>query len=398
MTGTATCCRSAVRTPGWSRSWRAPSWSSLAIGCVREIREGVARRRRAERGGRRGRRTHDDPGHQLGPRARARLQGPAEAGWWPCPAASSSARPPGAWRCPPTPRWRRQIGEFVWAHPSVRLDDRARDTLDELSEEHDRASATVALSYAEDADLDGLELGGTLRPFQRAGVRYALERRRTFIADEQGLGKTVQALGCAGGRRRLPRDRGVPGVDEADVGAREPQVAARALGRDPERAHRGRLARGSEERGADRRELRHPGRAFRPPGRARGQGAGAGRVALREEPAGAAHQGGVGAGPAAARPGAAAGADGHADPEPRRRSWWPSCGCWTGSRSSAAAPAWRGASAPPAATTACTGTCARTATCAARRRRCCPSCPPRPRTRCRSCCRTRPTTAWRRPT
>ena len=25
-------------------------------------------------------------------------------------------------------------------------------------------------------------------------MRYALERRRTFIADEQGLGKTVQAL------------------------------------------------------------------------------------------------------------------------------------------------------------------------------------------------------------
>ena len=47
--------------------------------------------------------------------------------------------------------------------------------------------------YAEDAELE-LELGGELHPFQRAGVRYALERRRTFIADEQGLGKTVQAL------------------------------------------------------------------------------------------------------------------------------------------------------------------------------------------------------------
>jgi SWI/SNF-related matrix-associated actin-dependent regulator 1 of chromatin subfamily A len=30
--------------------------------------------------------------------------------------------------------------------------------------------------------------------FQRAGVTYALQQRRTFIADEQGLGKTVQAL------------------------------------------------------------------------------------------------------------------------------------------------------------------------------------------------------------
>ena len=38
------------------------------------------------------------------------------------------------------------------------------------------------------------ELGGELRPFQRAGVAYVLKARRTFLADEQGLGKTVQAL------------------------------------------------------------------------------------------------------------------------------------------------------------------------------------------------------------
>ncbi len=73
------------------------------------------------------------------------------------------------------------------------LDEAAREALEELRVEFERAGATVALSYAEDADLD-LELGGVLHPFQRAGVRYALERRRTFIADEQGLGKTVQAL------------------------------------------------------------------------------------------------------------------------------------------------------------------------------------------------------------
>ena len=73
------------------------------------------------------------------------------------------------------------------------LEPAAREQLDEMLEEFARAAATVALSYAEDAELD-LELGGELHPFQRAGVRYALERRRTFIADEQGLGKTVQAL------------------------------------------------------------------------------------------------------------------------------------------------------------------------------------------------------------
>ena len=31
-------------------------------------------------------------------------------------------------------------------------------------------------------------------PFQWAGVRYALDARRAFLADEQGLGKTVEAL------------------------------------------------------------------------------------------------------------------------------------------------------------------------------------------------------------
>ena len=49
-------------------------------------------------------------------------------------------------------------------------------------------------------------LGGELHPFQRAGVRYALDRRRTFIADEQGLGKTVQALAA------LEADQAFPAV------------------------------------------------------------------------------------------------------------------------------------------------------------------------------------------
>jgi SWI/SNF-related matrix-associated actin-dependent regulator of chromatin subfamily A-like protein 1 len=86
------------------------------------------------------------------------------------------------------------IAEFVSARPDLEVDERAAELIAELVAEHERASATVALSYAEDAALDGLDLGGELHPFQRAGVRYALERRRTFIADEQGLGKTVQAL------------------------------------------------------------------------------------------------------------------------------------------------------------------------------------------------------------
>jgi hypothetical protein len=85
------------------------------------------------------------------------------------------------------------LTEFLAERPALRVDEQVEELLEELSGEHARASKTVALSYAEDAELD-VKLGGELHPFQRAGVRYALERRRTFIADEQGLGKTVQAL------------------------------------------------------------------------------------------------------------------------------------------------------------------------------------------------------------
>src|SRR5204863_4681713 len=62
--------------------------------------------------------------------------------------------------------------------------------------EHDRAIVDVRRSRAHDAPALEVEaaLGGELRPFQRAGVAYALKARRTFLADEQGLGKTVQAL------------------------------------------------------------------------------------------------------------------------------------------------------------------------------------------------------------
>ncbi len=56
------------------------------------------------------------------------------------------------------------------------------------------AERLIALSSASDADVTVEGLGGDLIPFQRAGVAYALERRRLFLADEQGLGKTIQAL------------------------------------------------------------------------------------------------------------------------------------------------------------------------------------------------------------
>ena len=129
---------------------------------------------------------------------------------------------------------------------------------------------TVALSYADDAELDGLVLGGELHPFQRAGVRYALERRRTFIADEQGLGKTVQALATLEADDAFPAAVICPASMKL-VWKRETRALA------PERSVAvldGRIdATWSEEAEAGRdrgAQLRHPRRAPRAAGRSAG--------------------------------------------------------------------------------------------------------------------------------
>ena len=87
-----------------------------------------------------------------------------------------------------------ELDDFLRDHEFVELTERAAIRREELRTARRRSKATVALSMAEDASLDLPPLGGELRPFQRAGVQYALTQRRTFLADEQGLGKTVEAL------------------------------------------------------------------------------------------------------------------------------------------------------------------------------------------------------------
>jgi superfamily II DNA or RNA helicase len=66
--------------------------------------------------------------------------------------------------------------------------------LQRIREQHAHAAGLVALSAATDAALEVPGLVGELKPFQRAGVQYLLSQRRAFLADEQGLGKTIEAL------------------------------------------------------------------------------------------------------------------------------------------------------------------------------------------------------------
>ena len=86
------------------------------------------------------------------------------------------------------------IDAFLALH-DVAVTASAAPVLEQLRAEHRDASEAVRRSRATSAEpIDGLVLGGTLEPFQWAGVRYVLNARRAFLADEQGLGKTVEAL------------------------------------------------------------------------------------------------------------------------------------------------------------------------------------------------------------
>ena len=85
------------------------------------------------------------------------------------------------------------LARFVRKH-RVGLTLAARALIEGVVVTDDDAQRLLAMSKAEDAELEIEGLGGELMPFQRAGVAYALERRRVFLADEQGLGKTIQAL------------------------------------------------------------------------------------------------------------------------------------------------------------------------------------------------------------
>jgi len=88
------------------------------------------------------------------------------------------------------------LDAFLALH-GVTVDGSAAETLAELRAEHDEALDAIRASRATTGEpipeVDAV-LGGELAPFQWGGVRYALDARRVFLADEQGLGKTVEAL------------------------------------------------------------------------------------------------------------------------------------------------------------------------------------------------------------
>ena len=89
-----------------------------------------------------------------------------------------------------------QLDSFIAMH-GVQVAPHAAEAMDTLASEQRASQRAVSASRATSAgalDQVAQRLGGELAPFQWAAVRYALNARRTFLADEQGLGKTVEAL------------------------------------------------------------------------------------------------------------------------------------------------------------------------------------------------------------
>jgi SWI/SNF-related matrix-associated actin-dependent regulator 1 of chromatin subfamily A len=118
---------------------------------------------------------------------------------WDPDAGEAFTELPGAegTRAVPLDPWLAESLDAFVARHEVAVNADAAPVLARLLDEHRAAADTVRHSRATKGEpieeVAGV-LGGELAPFQWAAVRYALEARGTFLADEQGLGKTVEAL------------------------------------------------------------------------------------------------------------------------------------------------------------------------------------------------------------
>ena len=100
-----------------------------------------------------------------------------------------------AWNVPANAVNAEAINAFIEAH-NVEVDASAVSVLaTTLATYREEIAPRVEASSALDAEIEISGLGGELMPFQRAGVKAVEMNNGTgMIADEQGLGKTVQAL------------------------------------------------------------------------------------------------------------------------------------------------------------------------------------------------------------
>ncbi len=114
------------------------------------------------------------------------------------------------------------LDEFCARH-GVEVSLGARRYVEQMREDAEAARAAVRRSKATSAPpIEGLgeRLGGTLEPFQWAGVRDMLTLRRRVPRRRAGARQDDPGARGDRGRRRLPRCRRLPGVAEAQLAAR----------------------------------------------------------------------------------------------------------------------------------------------------------------------------------
>lgn len=68
------------------------------------------------------------------------------------------------------------------------------DSLDHANSMADMYSQNIEKSKASETDFEVTGLNGTPYPYQKAGIKYALDAERVIIADSMGLGKSIQSL------------------------------------------------------------------------------------------------------------------------------------------------------------------------------------------------------------
>jgi SNF2 family DNA or RNA helicase len=86
------------------------------------------------------------------------------------------------------------LSQLLSEHPAIDVPQPVLDEISSAARQAREAEAVERLSEAPRPSSAVPDATGGLWDFQRAAVQYALLRRRTFLADEPGLGKTVQAL------------------------------------------------------------------------------------------------------------------------------------------------------------------------------------------------------------
>lgn len=92
----------------------------------------------------------------------------------------------------PATAWR-EVAQLSELH-DVAIDRSARELLAEAHRAHAQRDDLVTLSRGREGAIAVPGLAEGLLPFQAVAVQYAVRQRRIFLADEHGLGKTVQAL------------------------------------------------------------------------------------------------------------------------------------------------------------------------------------------------------------